>query len=410
MKVCSSINKIILFSFMICLVSSCGAQSNSDFAISGSESLDVATSDHSYETSPEIDITESSDSDIDMDDTTSAEDQGSDVMQYDYKYKYYYDYIVSHADNGNMVFCPEAFHSSLSLYCFFFDEQSKYNVYNSIIGARDYLSFKSTDGFSINNSIWINDSKYADFVDNAFYSKYVNHFDGSNVLDVCKEYIMRITDSKTVLHESFISESDAIKPFSFVDFDLKWRNGDRMKGYSFDFEDSEGNINNCEWMSSLANGYSDDSVYYKGENARACKMYYDNGFELFIILPDRNTSLADINILDFMNMHESVSRIKDPVYFQMPVFGVESYIDMNASELGLTDIKYADDCDLDEDVSITQANVFKIGNVSDVVVDKSNFNSEDTQYMMCDHPFAFYVKDTINEDIVYIGVVNMIKE
>ena len=137
---------------------------------------------------------------------------------------------------------------------------------------------------------------------------------------------------------------------------------------------------------------------------------FHNG-ELVVILPDKGASLSDVNVLDFMNEFDSVVPMDSHVYFQMPIFDVHDHYSLSISDFGLGDIKLDRNITASSNtIGTVQINDFAVKNVSESSrINESDIDPESVYYMVCNCPFIYYVKDTVNWDIVYIGVVNTIQ-
>ena len=351
--------------------------------------------------------------DMNTSDTDNTEDNtDEDVHQmYGYQYSYYYNYVLSKSSEteSNAIFSPEMLHSAFALYDYFLGMDDRFKIYNSLTGGRDYLGFANADGFDIHNTIWINDDKGIKLSDSMFYDSYIRHFDSSSVAKMCADYLKDINiDSK----ELFLSDDDDLKSFSCASFSNDWFGGLKKKGFSSSFTNGDGSEKqNVKMMSSISIDGNDYSEYYMGTNASACKMKYANGFEFVAILPNRDVDLSDVNILDFVNDYATVVKINKPVYFQMPLFSVNTVYTVNVNDLGLGNVQLSKDiCENSNAIGTVQIDSFAVGGMSsDESVDKDSIASGNYYDMICDRPFIFYVQDTVNSDILYMGVITKIE-
>lgn len=396
----------VVCSFLIAsmMLSGCGSSGdNSDIT------PDIATSDKSAgDGIEEIVIDDSQESG--MDDTTSTiEIAEIDLGSYGYQYKYYYDYMLNKYDGKNAVFSPEALHAAFGFYGFFVSESDKLTIYQNVLLDRDYFLYDLPDGCNLVNSIWKSSSDSIHIDDSVFYDDYMHVFDSADLSKICNDFISGASSGRVKQIDPFLSSSDTLKMFSYVNFDSNWVGGERARGYNERFTLYDGTtVDNVKTISSVSLDGNDYCSYYRSDNAMACKMRYANGYELVVILPDNDVSVKDLEIIDFMNNYGNVVKLDSDVYFQMPVFDVKGYFDVLATDLGLGDITISEKYGKSDNViSAAQYADFEIGYVDkDKQMTESDVTSLYSSRMICDRPFAFYVMDIANKDILYIGVVN----
>lgn len=325
------------------------------------------------------------------------------------RYGSYYDFMLNEAKDGNAVFSSESLDSAFYVYSGLLDDDSK-AVIREYLGNVNYLEYENTDVFKSVNRVWGN-------------TMYDIHLEDTEVADFA--YLMDMSDSKkaTDIKDAYVDEQtnhfiDSTKSILDKDviFDVMnvtyfkdvWKGGKRiLTDDLYDFHNADGTTVQVPMMKGF------DGKLYATDNAHAFSTAYENGFIFVAVLPEKGVSLSDVDIDAFIS--GTANEVDADCNFYMPEFETKSDFECSFSDFGV-DAGNIDPSVYTGDVRnvIFQTAKIKVdcegteaAAVTEILVKANGIEEMRPTYdMVCNRPFVYYIYDTVNNDVAFMGVVN----
>ena len=330
------------------------------------------------------------------------------------RYGSYYDFILNKSNGkDNAVFSPESLCSAFYVYSGMLTDESKTAIRDYLENI-NYLSYKNTDVFKTVNRIWVN-SEYDGCLKNTEVADYAYYMDMTNskaATDEKNSYVDEQTDHFIDSTPSVLSKDILCDVMNVTYFKDKWKSGPMtFTDNTYDFHNSDGTITQVKFLK----GFMGDLYAYG--NAHAFETKYADGFHFVAILPDEGYSLSDINIDAFIS--GEAEKVNAKCKFLMPEFETKTDYECKLKDFGLkkgmVDPSVYRGQDLDETIYLTtkikvDSEGTEAAAVSEIVMTiGAAAKAEPEIYKMtCDRPFAYYIYDTENQDVAFIGIVNHI--
>lgn len=317
-------------------------------------------------------------------------------------YSKYLNFVVDNSYYENTVFSPESFNSALYMYSDLIENPTEVNKF---LNNKNYLNYKNTDVFNLVNRIWVNDK-----IDFNYDSELIYKMDMSDEAKATKEKDDFIRDNTN----GFI-DSTPIKFNNETLFDIMnvaylkdtWALGElEQEDTTTQFQCLDGTSSDV-YMLVDSNG-----ALYESYDSYIYKMRYSDGFEFVVVLPEtENNKLNNIDIDSIIN--NDITRLDVKPIFKMPEFEITSNHDLDLTYWGL------DNYPIKKEIFDGTYNV-TINQVAKIKVDKEGTEAAATTTMtytaeaiqepktfelVCDRPFIYYIYDTENNDLAFIGAV-----
>ena len=330
-------------------------------------------------------------------------------------YEKYYKYMLGQ-EGDNIMFSPESLNTAFAIYSELLDDED-WQLFDDFLGGRNYLGYESNDTFKTINRLWVN--KDCDF-----------HVPDGPLSDIV--YLQDMTDSEKATKikndyvagqtNNFITETPTIftmdticDSMNVVYFKDKWLDGDKiLDDETTPFENIDGSLTDVKM-------FNDEGHYvFKTDNAAAYSMPYEDGFTLTVILPESGYTVDDIDIDRFIK-NDFDETLETTVYFKMPEFETKSVFKCDFSDFDLPLNPKLSDGITSERVDapeITQVDRIKVDHkgteaaaVTEVIMKNSAMPmQEEPYYFTVNRPFAYFIHDTLNDDIAFVGVVRNMNE
>ena len=315
--------------------------------------------------------------------------------------------LASGSDNS--VFSLESLKCAADMYSHLLTEEGK-TAYKECLGGIDYMSYKGNDAFRIVNRLWVNKNKDLN-LKKVNLGKVVYEMDMSDAAKATAEKDKFVSDSTDGFIESTPTEFNSdvvVDAMNVLYFKDTWDEGDK------ELDDVETDFNNLDGSKTAVKMFCDYGKYVTtSANAMCYTMPYTNGFTFSAILPAEGYDVSDVDI-DMFISGDAETKHGD-VNFKMPEFETESVYTADLLEFGFP--SYSIDHDIyptEVDTVVTQVAKIRVDHegteaaaVSEIMVmDAMAVIDESEQIdMICDRPFLYYIYDTINNDVAFIGIV-----
>ena len=349
--------------------------------------------------------------------TTTAQGQfaAKEVANGEFSYNHYYDFMLSNStENG--IFSPESMNSAFCLYSELLEDNDKQTI-QDYIGNRSYLTYQSSDSFKTLNRLWVNENKEFDaninpiIKDNNIQYK-LNTNDSAAATKEKNDYVAKNTNNFITSTPTIFDSETVFDAMNVVYFKDSWKNGDKeMTTDNVTFHNDNQTTTDIPMMLDY-----DGSVRYT-KNAHSYTMSYEDGFKFTVILPDDGYELKDIDLDAFIN--GDTEYLDCTSSLKIPEFETTSTYLATPDNFGLQDGQIKEEIykyDVDK-AQISQVAKIKFDRkgteaaaVSEICVTEAlEAEPPEPYHMVCDKPFAYYITDTLNDDIAFIGFVKNIE-
>lgn len=280
------------------------------------------------------------------------------------------------------------------------------------------------------NSVWLNDNvKVKDEAVNSLAENYyASSYHGALGSDKMNRAIQKWLNDQTggllgdYVKDVELDPETVMALYSTVYFRAKWDfKFNKSNNDTKTFHTPSGDVE-TEFM----NKTYDSDIFYAGEDFGAVKMGFDDGGDMWFILPDEDKTIDDVlrsgEYLDLINSRDEWETKKQmKIHFSVPRFDVSSKIGLSEGlkSLGVTDVFDAETADFspltDGDVFINEAN-----HAARVVIDEEGCTAaaftemilagagmvppEDEMDFVLDRPFVFVITSDTNQPL-FIGTV-----
>lgn len=319
-----------------------------------------------------------------------------------------YQYLLHIAKGENAVISPESLNTAIYMYSKLVTDNDALQKFTS----HDYLNYKTTDYFKSINRIWIN-SNYGVNLHNTGLEEFSCNLDMSNSNKATKEknnYVKKQTNNFIEKTSSVLDNSVIFDIMNIIYFKDNWDGGSKhLTTDAYEFTNKNGSMIKVPMITGFT------GTTYQLDNAVEYSTYYANGFLFNVVLPIYGKSVEDIDLdkaVTAIQNKESTTSLYGDLY--LPEFEITTDVKIEFEDLGLTMPQINDEiCKLNAIPTIYQIAKIKVdknGTEAAAVtesVDKAGIMEDDNGYdIVCDRPFAYYIYDTINNDIAFVGIVN----
>lgn len=331
------------------------------------------------------------------------------VLERTSRYGNYYDFLLNEAGTDNAVFSSESLDAAFCVYSHLLTEEGRHNV-EQYLGNRDYLGYENTDVFKSINRIWVNTNydvhMNATDVEDLGYS--LDMSDSKNATAEKNDYVIDQTNGFLDGTPTILNNEVVFDVMNVTYFKDKWLGGDKtLTDELYKFHNANGTTTEVNMLKGF------DGILCATDNAHAFTTSYQDGFTFTAILPDEGVSLADVDVEAFIL--DKAKTVNADCRFMMPEFETKSEYEFSFDTFGI-DAGVINPDVYNGDVSSVISQVAKIkvdskgteaAAVTEILV-KSNAIAEEREIyeMTCDRPFVYYIYDTVNDDVAFIGVVN----
>lgn len=323
-----------------------------------------------------------------------------------------YIHALLDSTDDNIVFSPESMNAALDIYSELLVDEDK-SLYTEFISNRDYTRYNSASGLELVNRVWIN--KNADIhigKDIDIYKKgYIKMLDMKNSSKATKikdDYVSEhthgfITSTPTVFNNETIFDVMSVAYFKDI-----WKASGGFNEKTINFKNEDGSIVETDGF------YTTRAWYIETDQGVSTEIPYQNGFTFGVILPYDDVELKDVDITAFIDKENTIER---EAYVEIPEFEVENTHKSLLNSLGLKPGK------IREDIT-KEGGSTNVSQVAKIVVDRTGTEAaavseahftvgcvyipedkDEPVRIICDRPFAFYIYDTVNNDVAFIGAI-----
>ena len=328
----------------------------------------------------------------------------------------YFSYMLSQIkENENAVFSPESFEIAAQMYSLTLDETGA-EEFRKFLGSADRLNYVETDALKMVNRVWVNENMNFTVPDDNPLAPLIWRMDISDETAATKEkndFVAKQTDDFITETPSVLGPTTVADFMNVLYFKDTWYGGDKW------LEVEEKTFTNADGSTAQVHMLRDyGSRYYFTDNAISHSIKYNSGATFTVILPDEGVDLADVDLNAFIS-GEAEFRTAE-INFFMPEFETDSRYDIRLSDLLLPDNSQPD-AEINSDLGnietkVAQAAKIRVDHegteaaaVTELVMDTTALPPEEEIDFICDRPFIYYIRDVANDDIMFIGVVNIIK-
>lgn len=325
------------------------------------------------------------------------------------KYQKYFDFVLNQSNGDNIVFSSESLNSAFYTYSHLVTEENK-NKLNDFLYNVNYLEYENTDQFKSVNRIWINNNHKVSVKDTGVedLAYFMDMSDSQKATKEKDDYVNKNTYGFIKKTQSQLNNDTVLDVMNVTYFKDVWKDGEKSLDKEVEFTNADGSTTNTKLMT----GFKGSA--YSTDYAKAFTTEYENGFTITAIVPNDGKIVNDINIDDFIqNKATEVTDMKAVLY--LPEFEIESNFECDFSSFGLEDI--ALDPKVYENSTSTiiyQTAKIKVDTkgteaaaVTEITKELTAAIDEPEMFeVVCDKPFVYYIQDTKNDDIAFIGILN----
>lgn len=398
--------KIILSSVILSamLLSACGSVSDDASHTSSRSDTNVSATATTDETSSD----ESSD-DMSYPDVVASYDIAK-------TYEPYYQFMLQSQEGQNAVFSSESLNSAFCMYEALLTDTDAKEV-SDFLNDVDYLAYHNTSVFKTVNRLWVN-STHPDFNIDAIPlpSDIVYPIDMSSPksTDEKNDFVNQQTNGFITSTPSVFTSDMLFDAMNITYFKDTWYDGDKkLSDEPMTFH----NIDGTDVDLNMIEEHASDAYVTISDNACAYTIPYDSGFTFTAILPDEGHDLSEIDIDSFVSGRFD-TKSYSCVNFYMPEFETESIYQckLQAFDLSAETMNPSIFAQATAPADILQVAKIRVDHdgteaaaVSEIMkTDAAAILDEYTEFdMICDRPFAYYIYDTENGDVAFMGVVTM---
>ena len=315
----------------------------------------------------------------------------------------YLDELNTITSHGNAIYSPTSSRASLQMYAGVTqNEDAKKSILKSL-GDKDYLKFKNNDGQRFVNRIWLNESAVNNVEIPSDLAEYVYELDMSDSARATKmknDYVAQQTNN-FILNTPTIFTSDTIYDLMNVTYfkdDWAVEEGYRLNSEKLEFKNDGKDDNITEVDNFIAHSYD----VYENNTCYAVVLEYKNGNYFWLVYPKTNVSEVSLKHLKQIDNTEAICYI--------PEFEFSCDYDLTNLILNTTEVG----------VQMTQVARIKVNRygteaaaVTEITKDAMAAPPDDQPEIIelkFDKPFLYYIQDTTNNDIIFIGRLSDMSE
>ncbi len=323
-----------------------------------------------------------------------------------FSYNTYLNYLLNNTDESeNAIISPESINTILYMYSRCINNPKEYNDF---LQNKDYLNYKDCEGYKSISRLWVNDNMpfYGENDEELYKIIYLINTRKEGATQEKNDYVSEQTEGYIKNTATKLNPDTIFETMNIIYFKNEWENS--KKSHSVSFTNDSDTISEVDGFLETSKG-----TILKDSNATAYTMKYANGFTFTAIRPDDGYGTKDVNIDNFIKGNIKKEEY-DEIAFLMPEFEAASYKIATPKDFGLVSTGFKKDiwCDgtipfiIPQTVKLT---VDKNGSGEEIPANESVDEANRFSLVM-DKPFLYYVTDTLNEDIVFIGTVNYLEK
>ena len=330
-------------------------------------------------------------------------------------YQTYLEFMMSQREpNTNAIFSSESLNSAFAIYAELLDTSNK-EMFKAYLSNKDYLSYKSIDGLSIINRLWVNELKDFTLTRGPLVDKDIIYMmdmsDSAQATEFKNQFVSDSTNGFITETPTVFDKNTFVDAMNIIYFKSKWVGGEKTLCDGLkEFENEDGSTSQVEMFCDFGDYIA------KTKTATAYKMDYENGMSFVAILPNEGYTLTDVNIDDFIN--NNVEYEDADVYAEFPKFEAKSTYMASFDSFNLPlnpPFKEGLTICVTEPPVISQIAKIKFDNegteaaaVTEIVKSDSMAMVEPKPHydFLANRPFIYYIQDYENDDIAFMGVVS----
>ena len=317
------------------------------------------------------------------------EDDDEDEIKYiDYDFKLINKYLDKISkESNNINYSPVSECSALQMFCYL------NNI--TFTDHKDYINFKNNDVEKFVNRIWLN-KKFKIKISKEL-KEFVYELDMSDSKKATKEkndYVAEQTNNFITRTPSILSDITRYDLMNIVYFKDIWK---IPRGYNLCKEKLV--FNNNDGTTKEVNNFKASSlIVYENDSCYIVELKYKNGNTFNLIYPKGN--IEDVTLMNIQ-----IAQYHVDLY--IPEFEIKSSIDLK--KYIKDDIKIKDNID----VNLMQVSRIKVDHEGTEAAAATHFCLDgvpewvhwESLELKFDKPFYYFIKDTVNDDILFIGKV-----
>lgn len=341
---------------------------------------------------------------------TTSESVNEQVDSESNSYNDFYQFLLTKSNGKNAVLSPESLNTAIYTYSHLTTAEDRDSLQKYV--KNNYLSYNNTNEFKSVNRIWVN-KMYNANLDGTGVEDFVYELDMSDSDKATKEkdqYVKEQTDGFLDKTSTILDKDVVFDVMNVTYFKDAWKGGSKtITKDTYEFKNNSGAVVKVNMLTGF------DGTAYQLDNGVQFSTDYANGFSFNVILPEENKSLTEVDIDNAVEVMKNNKSTIDYHSFSMPKFEALSDVEVNFTDLGLNtpkiDKNIVDIETAPKIYQIAKINVDENGTEAAAVtevIDKVNGILEEPKGIdiVCNRPFAYYIYDTVNDDIAFIGVVN----
>ena len=321
-----------------------------------------------------------------MNNDEDEEDDEDKIKYIDHDFKLINKYLNKISEESNNInYSPVSECSALQMFCYL--NNIDFNKY------KDYINFKNNDVEKFVNRIWLN-KKFKIKIPKEL-KEFVYELDMSDSKKVTKEkndYVAEQTNNFITRTPSILSDITRYDLMNIVYFKDIWK---IPRGYNLCEEKLI--FNNNDGTTTEVNNFKASSlIVYENGSCYIVELKYKNGNTFDLVYPKENIDDVTLTNLQIAQYY---------VNLYIPEFEINSTIDLK---------KYIkDDIKENIDISLTQVSKIKVDHKGTEAAAVTSFKLDgvpewvhwEKLELKFNKTFYYFIKDTINDDILFIGKV-----
>lgn len=296
--------------------------------------------------------------------------------------------------DGNAIYSPTSSRAALQMYSYMTDDENTKQTLNETLGDKNYLRFENNDAEKFVNRVWVNnqvDVKVADEL-----KDYIYEIDMSNSEKATREkndYVAEQTNNFITSTPTIFTSDTLYDLMNVTYFKDIWavEGGYNICSEKLTFNNDNGTTTEVDNFNAFVEEVYENSTCY------VVKLAYKNGNMFNLIYPKDSIETVSLENLEIMENTEADLYI--------PEFEAENTLDLKDSILksdnanvGMIQVaKIKVDHEGTEAAAVTE--LYETTAMYDP-------NTPEIITLKFDKPFYYYIEDTTNNDIIFIGRVS----
>ena len=305
----------------------------------------------------------------------------------------YLDELKKIKPEGNAIYSPTSTRTALQMTSYITTNDKVISDINVIIGNTDFMSYKSTKATKFVNRVWVN--KKVDIKIPSELNDYIYKMDMSDSAKATKEKDDFVKDNTNGFLDgtpSILGEETKYDVMNITYFKDIWAKEGGYRLESFNpllFNNPDGTKKEVDtFYASVDDAFENDTCFL-------VSLDYKNGNIFNLIYPKDN--INDVNLANLKKMNIDWAELYIPEFETRNEFDLTSYfpVDMDSALTQITRIKV--DHEGTEAVAVTENN-----NGTGFEISEEEVKILTLRF---DVPFYYYIEDTRNNDIIFVGRV-----